>query len=114
MVQDGGTQDQRRGRRGDSLAQCRSVERQRQKGRKPRGRHTGNNRMFSNQKQMDRPERPEQTKNGVGNYKDFIKMKEELLITIAQEVEDYEDLLRIQSETGADLKDLETMYYSII
>ncbi len=41
-------------------------------------------------------------------------MKEELLITIAQEVEDYEDLLRIQSETGADLKDLETMYYSII
>lgn len=41
-------------------------------------------------------------------------MSEELLMTIAQEVEDYEDLLRIQSETGADLEDLETIYYSII
>lgn len=41
-------------------------------------------------------------------------MSENLLMTIAQEVEDYEDLLKIQAETGADLKDLEAMYYSII
>ena len=39
---------------------------------------------------------------------------ENALLMVATQVEDYDDLLMIQAETGLDMAELETMYYSII
>lgn len=36
------------------------------------------------------------------------------LMLIASQVEDYEDLINVQTITGLDMRELETMYYSII
>lgn len=36
------------------------------------------------------------------------------LLLVASQVEDWEDLLKVQAETGLSMAELETMYYSII
>lgn len=36
------------------------------------------------------------------------------LMMVATQVEDFDDLLQVQAETGLDMAELETMYYSII
>lgn len=40
--------------------------------------------------------------------------KKAALMLIASQVEDYEDLINVQTITGLDMRELETMYYSII
>ena len=39
---------------------------------------------------------------------------ENALLMVATQVEDFDDLLKVQAETGLDMAELETMYYSII
>ena len=39
---------------------------------------------------------------------------ENALIMVATQVEDFDDLLQVQAFTGLTMKELETMYYSII
>ena len=39
---------------------------------------------------------------------------ENALIMVATQVEDFDDLLKVQAETGLDMAELEIMYYSII
>ena len=39
---------------------------------------------------------------------------ENALLLVATQVEDFDDLLKVQAETGLDMAELETMYYSII
>ena len=39
---------------------------------------------------------------------------ENALLMVATQVEDFDDLLKVQTETGLDMAELETMYYSII
>lgn len=40
--------------------------------------------------------------------------RETALLIVATQVEDFDDLLKVQAETGLDMAELETMYYSII
>ena len=40
--------------------------------------------------------------------------RENALLMVATQVEDFDDLLKVQAETGLDMAELETMYYSII
>ncbi len=40
--------------------------------------------------------------------------RETALLIVATQVEDFDDLLQVQAETGLDMALLETMYYSII
>lgn len=40
--------------------------------------------------------------------------QENALIMVATQVEDFDDLLQVQAETGLSMAELETMYYSII
>ena len=40
--------------------------------------------------------------------------RENALLLVANQVEDYDDLLMIQAETGLEMAELETIYYSII
>lgn len=40
--------------------------------------------------------------------------QENALIMVATQVEDFDDLLQVQVETGLSMAELETMYYSII
>ena len=40
--------------------------------------------------------------------------RENALLMVATQVEDFDDLLMVQAETGLDMAELETMYYSII
>ena len=40
--------------------------------------------------------------------------RETALLLIAKNVEDYDDLAAVQAETGLDMAELETMYYSVI
>ena len=40
--------------------------------------------------------------------------QENALIMVATQVEDFDDLLQVQAETGLSMTELETMYYSII
>lgn len=40
--------------------------------------------------------------------------RETTLLIVATQVEDFDDLLKVQAETGLDMAELETMYYSII
>ena len=40
--------------------------------------------------------------------------QENALIMVATQVEDFDDLLQVQAETGISMAELETMYYSII
>ncbi len=40
--------------------------------------------------------------------------RETALLIVATQVEDFDDLLKVQAETGIDIAELETMYYSII
>ena len=40
--------------------------------------------------------------------------KKAALMLIASQVEDFDDLFVIQTETGLEMAELETMYYSII
>ena len=43
-----------------------------------------------------------------------LNTRETALALIASQVEDFDDLFTIQAETGLDMAELETMYYSII
>lgn len=43
-----------------------------------------------------------------------INTHENALIMVATQVEDFDDLLQVQAFTGLTMKELETMYYSII
>ena len=43
-----------------------------------------------------------------------INTHENALIMVATQVEDFDDLLQVQALTGLMMKELETMYYSII
>lgn len=43
-----------------------------------------------------------------------LNTRETVLALIASQVEDFDDLFNIQAETGLDMAELETMYYSII
>lgn len=43
-----------------------------------------------------------------------LNLRQNALLLIASKVEDFEDLFEIQTETGLDMAELETMYYSII
>ena len=40
--------------------------------------------------------------------------RETALLIVATQVEDFDDLLKVQAETGLDMAELEIMYYSII
>ena len=40
--------------------------------------------------------------------------RENALLMVATQVEDFDDLLQVQALTGLTMKELETMYYSII
>lgn len=40
--------------------------------------------------------------------------QENALIMVATQVEDFDDLLQVQAETGLSMAEIETMYYSII
>ena len=40
--------------------------------------------------------------------------RETALLIVATQVEDFDDLLKVQAETGLDMAELESMYYSII
>ena len=40
--------------------------------------------------------------------------KENALLMVAEQVEDFDDLLIVQAETGLDMDTLEAMFYSII
>lgn len=40
--------------------------------------------------------------------------KENALLMVAEQVEDFDDLLKVQAETGLDMDTLEAMFYSII
>ncbi|MBQ8959376.1 MAG: hypothetical protein IJ057_13155 [Bacteroidales bacterium] len=43
-----------------------------------------------------------------------LNTRETALALIASQVEDFDDLFTIQAETGLDMAELETMYYSIV
>jgi len=43
-----------------------------------------------------------------------LNARETALLLIASQVEDFDDLMKVQAETGLEMAELEIMYYSII